>query len=190
MDNHAPPDTGDSDELEVWREAQHLTAYHEAGHALAAQHAGREIYQIHSEWPGGATTFEGTNSAFVIFAGPWASARLDWPECAVDRAAFGARWAQMFTRHTDDWAAVLRLSGQQVTDMDLQIAQDAGRQMPPLPVPEPGWHEVMERLWPDIEKLALQIEEELDVIRVGKSLHRQAGVFRCWRKPGWTPDED
>ncbi|MFV8309867.1 hypothetical protein [Mycobacteroides chelonae] len=178
------------------------TAYHEAGHAIAAATCGREVIAVYSVFPGGYTTYSGTDSKFVIYAGPWASAHLSCPDGSDD--AFTARWIEQFKFNTHDWAADLRLrgyqfadwieqnkldtdnlenqrdEGHQFTDLDLDSIVENGRPLPPLPTPEPGWHSIMKKLWPAIEELAQDILAEKPTIHIGRPLDLVEGTTRLW----------
>jgi hypothetical protein len=79
-----------NEEMQAWLEAKrHVTAHHRAGHAVAAVLVGGEVEHVRLVGDLDADRWGNTRStmmprvdtrAFATFAGPWADARVRWPD--------------------------------------------------------------------------------------------------------------
>jgi len=111
------------DDDEDQEKNQRLTAYHEAGHAVAVANCpqGRvdEIdvgyNELVGEWLGQTLhDHRDEDQAFIIYAGPWAHARAEWPEETIDVAHVEIQYRRNFS----DWRAYERAKGGDVSAVD------------------------------------------------------------------------
>lgn len=150
-----------------------LTAIHEAGHAVAAVLRGGTFDVISIEPTVTRDGFIRTREVaacdypFVIFAGPWAEARVQWPARPLDGVDDDGR---TFGQYVED-ALLSNASDLRVYEPDTDIAfehlcADMFDDGPPPPVPgprDPSWNDELETCWPTIQWAADMLMNEVEV---------------------------
>ena len=143
------------------RTERYLTACHEAGHAVAAVLRGGTFDCISIEPTVTRDGFIHTrgvkacDAEFVIFAGPWADARADWPALTLDRVdGDGSTFDDYLTASMRANANDLR---QYVPERDIpfELLFTAGREVPQIPLArDQSWYVELETCWPTIQLVA------------------------------------
>ncbi|CQD21626.1 hypothetical protein BN970_05072 [Mycolicibacterium conceptionense] len=140
-------------------EQRRLTAFHEAGHVVAVELRGGQVLDVTIEPDGrnlGLTQHcsKPCDYGFIAYAGPWATARAQWPLSELDgQDQDGCTFADYVTveliREVDGDFAVYKAhiddDHRYLGPTDAKIVQ-ASR--------EALWHRELEALWPAIQARA------------------------------------
>lgn len=164
-------------ELATMDSQRYSTACHEAGHAVAAVMRGGTFFSISID---PTVTYDGTthmqcascDTEFVIYAGPWAEARADWPPgLSLDAvAADGRTFAQYVDVAFLCSAADLR---QYEPSEDIPLAHLlagvwGNQPPPPMPGPrDPSWFSELESGWPTILSVAEMLMSGVEITADG-----------------------
>ncbi|GJJ21958.1 hypothetical protein [Mycolicibacterium mageritense] len=158
------------------RDEKAVITHHEAGHAVAALMtvvgdldgrvsativAGRGTgYAEIVHW----LTREPVQAAFVFYAGPWAEARVQWQQPALegldDTDANGRSFRETV-------AAAFRDAAHFGGTSDLALYTELSTIDSSIPEREPYWSRELERAWPVIQELAGTLRDELDSAEPG-----------------------
>jgi hypothetical protein len=137
-----------------------LTAFHEAGHAVAVILRCGTITAIAIDPESGETHYGATDhdgptwaNPFIAYAGPWAEARVQWPDIDLTDTDGGGRTFRDYVQ------AAFENSADAQTYEAYRRHEDAWSQGPPPTFVEKTrtWNAELEEHWPVIRAVALRL---------------------------------